>query len=198
MREDLNHNDFADDVAGAKKGLDLHTEVKKKIHKIPVESIDSMGQRLLQRLPSLLISFDYFDPRDNLGLACLSITDLSSIFFIWCFNLQMVEMLIENTDRFLIFLIPCRLSSCESGNSYDSGYSGRDSTASNMTLNPDLQASIPSIMQLLDQIHSGQQQLLQLWQLKKNKLDQCLQLRMFEQDCEKVRTFSSLYPGLHN
>ena len=27
---------------------------------------------------------------------------------------------------------------------------------------------------------------LQLWQLKKNKLDQCLQLRMFEQDCEKM------------
>ena len=49
MREDLNHNDFADDVAGAKKGLDLHSEVKKKIHKIPVENIDSMGQRLLQR-----------------------------------------------------------------------------------------------------------------------------------------------------
>lgn len=127
MREDLNHNDFADDVAGAKKGMDLHNEVKKKIHKIPVENIDSMGQRLLQRL-----------------------------------------------------------STCESGNSYDSGYSGRDSTASNMTLNPDLQASIPLIMQLLDQLHSGQQQLLQLWQLKKNKLDQCLQLRMFEQDCEKM------------
>merc|ERR1719357_2520101 len=127
MREDLNHNDFADDVAGAKKGMDLHNEAKKKIHKIPVENIDAMGQRLLQRL-----------------------------------------------------------SSCESGNSYDSGYSGRDSTASNMTLNPDLQASIPQIMQLLDQLHSGQQQLLQLWQLKKNKLDQCLQLRMFEQDCEKM------------
>ena len=80
-----------------------------------------------------------------------------------------------------------RLSTCESGNSYDSGYSGRDSTASNMTLNPDLQASIPLIMQLLDQIHSGQQQLLGLWNIKKNKLDQCLQLRMFEQDCEKVK-----------
>ena len=59
-----------------------------------------------------------------------------------------------------------------------------------MTLNPDLQASIPLIMQLLDQLHSGQQQLLQLWQLKKNKLDQCLQLRMFEQDCEKVNNFT--------
>ena len=60
-----------------------------------------------------------------------------------------------------------------------------------MTLNPDLQASIPLIMQLLDQIHSGQQQLLGLWNIKKNKLDQCLQLRMFEQDCEKVELFSS-------
>ena len=48
-REDLNHNDFADDVAGAKKGMDLHNEAKKKIHKIPVENIDAMGQRLLQR-----------------------------------------------------------------------------------------------------------------------------------------------------
>ena len=52
MREDLNHNDFADDVAGAKKGMDLHNEAKKKIHKIPVENIDAMGQRLLQRLNS--------------------------------------------------------------------------------------------------------------------------------------------------
>ena len=49
MREDLNHNDFADDVAGAKKGMELHNEAKKKIHKIPVENIDAMGQRLLQR-----------------------------------------------------------------------------------------------------------------------------------------------------
>ena len=49
MREDLNHNDFADDVNGAKKGMDLHNEAKKRIHKMPVETIDSMGQRLLQR-----------------------------------------------------------------------------------------------------------------------------------------------------
>ena len=53
MREDLNHNDFADDVAGAKKGMELHNEAKKKIHKIPVENIDAMGQRLLQRWASI-------------------------------------------------------------------------------------------------------------------------------------------------
>ena len=62
MREDLNHNDFADDVTGAKKGLDIHNEVKKKIHKIPVESIDNMGQRLLQRYKNLKLIFYINDP----------------------------------------------------------------------------------------------------------------------------------------
>ena len=85
-----------------------------------------------------------------------------------------------------------RLSSGECGNSYDSGYSGRDSSASNMTCNPDMQSCIPQIMQLLDQVHSGQQQLLQLWQIKKAKLDQCLQLRLFEQECEKVNNLAYL------
>ena len=41
-------------------------------------------------------------------------------------------------------------------------------------------------MHLLDQMHSGQQHLLHLWQIKKTKLEQCLQLRIFEQDCEKM------------
>ncbi|XP_040567429.1 triple functional domain protein isoform X3 [Lepeophtheirus salmonis] len=127
IREDLNHNDFADDVNGAKKGMDQHNEIKKKIIKIPVDTLDNIGQRLFHRL-----------------------------------------------------------SSCEGGSSYDSGYSGRDSSASNMACNPDMQACIPQIMQLLDQVHSGQQQLLQLWQIKKVKLDQCVQLRLFEQDCEKM------------
>ena len=61
------------------------------------------------------------------------------------------------------------------------------SSSSNMACNPDMQGCIPQILQLLDQVHSGQQQLLQLWQIKKVKLEQCLQLRIFEQDCEKVK-----------
>ena len=47
-------------------------------------------------------------------------------------------------------------------------------------------------MHLLDQMHSGQQHLLHLWQIKKTKLEQCLQLRIFEQDCEKVLNLISL------
>ena len=54
---------------------------------------------------------------------------------------MMVELL-----AILVLSIVCRLSSCESGNSYDSGYSGRDSTASNMTLNPDLQVTICALV----------------------------------------------------
>lgn len=164
MREDLAHNDFADDVGGAKKGMEQHTELRRKILKVPVENIDNVGQRILQR---------YFLTSD--------ILPINSIF---------------NPEKFLciIFLHSYnRLSSGECGNSYDSGYSGRDSSASNMTCNPDMQSCIPQIMQLLDQVHSGQQQLLQLWQIKKAKLDQCLQLRLFEQECEKVNNNKQFY-----
>lgn len=42
------------------------------------------------------------------------------------------------------------------------------------------------VLQNLEAVHTLQQQLLQLWHHKKLKLDQCFQLRLFEQDCEKV------------
>ena len=122
MREELNANDFADDVGNAKAAVDLHLEMRRKIVKIPVENMDNVGQRLLHRL-----------------------------------------------------------SSSDSDNS----------VTTNMAYNPDLQSSIPQIMHLLDQMHSGQQHLLHLWQIKKTKLEQCLQLRIFEQDCEKVTIFSN-------
>lgn len=119
MREDLNANDFADDVASAKKAVDAHLEARRKILKVPVENMNNVGQRLLHRLSS-------------------------------------------------------------------SGSPETDSVTSNMAYNPDLQSAIPQIMHLLDQMHSGQQHLLHLWQIKKTKLEQCLQLRIFEQDCEKM------------
>ncbi|CAG2061955.1 unnamed protein product [Timema podura] len=50
LQEDLSRSDFADDVAGAKHSIDLHADMKKKIMKAPVEDIDLIGQKLLQRL----------------------------------------------------------------------------------------------------------------------------------------------------
>lgn len=52
LQEDLSRNDFADDVGGAKHGIDLHNEMKKKILKIPVEEIEVVAQRLLQKFDS--------------------------------------------------------------------------------------------------------------------------------------------------
>ncbi|XP_066250215.1 triple functional domain protein isoform X1 [Euwallacea similis] len=53
-------------------------------------------------------------------------------------------------------------------------------------LSPDLQDIKNVVLQNLEAVHSAQQHLLQLWHHKKVKLDQCFQLRLFEQDCEKM------------
>lgn len=44
LQEDLARNDFADDVTGAKHGIDLHNDMKKKIMKAPVDEIDVLGE----------------------------------------------------------------------------------------------------------------------------------------------------------
>ncbi len=49
LLEDLNRNDFGDDVAAAKHASDIHSEMKKKILKIPVDEIESNGKKLVQR-----------------------------------------------------------------------------------------------------------------------------------------------------
>lgn len=42
------------------------------------------------------------------------------------------------------------------------------------------------VLRQLDFVHSAQQYLLTMWQQRKTKLDQCFQLKLFEQDCEKM------------
>jgi len=74
------------------------------------------------------------------------------------------------------------------GSGYDSGYSGRSSSSSSVVSNPDMQANIQTILHMVEQIHGAKDQLLQMWHPKKLKLDQCFQLRHFEQDCKKVCT----------
>ena len=66
MREDLAHNDFADDVGGAKKGMEQHTELRRKILKVPVENIDNVGQRILQRYVIELFMVVFLDSSPQL------------------------------------------------------------------------------------------------------------------------------------
>lgn len=60
------------------------------------------------------------------------------------------------------------------------------SSSGNSVCNIDTQSLVLRITQLLDKLHSIRQHILQSWHVRKLKLDQCFQLRLFEQDAEKV------------
>ncbi|XP_033241427.1 triple functional domain protein isoform X1 [Drosophila pseudoobscura] len=50
LQEDLNRNDFAEDVALARHAIDHHNEMKKKITKLPIEDLDMQGKKLLAKI----------------------------------------------------------------------------------------------------------------------------------------------------
>ncbi|XP_031413764.1 kalirin isoform X2 [Clupea harengus] len=62
------------------------------------------------------------------------------------------------------------------------GFSGRNCISGSA----DFQSVVPKIASLLDKLHSTRQHLHQMWHVRKLKLDQCFQLRLFEQDAEKM------------
>lgn len=64
------------------------------------------------------------------------------------------------------------------GSSIDSGASGVSDNDSRDIAN--------IVLQHLESVNAAQQHLLKLWHVKKLKLEQCFQLRLFEQDCEKM------------
>uniref|UniRef100_M4AGJ1 non-specific serine/threonine protein kinase n=1 Tax=Xiphophorus maculatus TaxID=8083 RepID=M4AGJ1_XIPMA len=101
MQETVSRKDFPQDLEGARRMIEEHAALKKKIIKAPIEELDTEGQRLLQRIQS------------SEGL-------------------------------------------------------------------------VPRITQLLDKLHSTRQHLHQAWHVRKLQLDQCFQLRLFEQDAEKM------------
>ncbi len=75
-------------------------------------------------------------------------------------------------------------SSAVSGSSCDSGYCSRDSAQAQN--NPDIQIAVPKVMRIMEEIHINRQKLMQLWHLKRVKYDQCLQLRLYESDAQKM------------
>lgn len=127
LQEDISRSDFAEDVNGAKHGIEHHNDMKKKILKLPIEELDVQGQKLLAKL---------------------------------------------NAD------------SNRQSDHHASHSSQKSHTP--MPSNPDMAAIFQQVLQQLDSVHKGQQHLLTVWNHKKTKLDQCFQLRLFEQDCEKM------------
>ncbi|XP_046902206.1 kalirin isoform X4 [Hypomesus transpacificus] len=81
---------------------------------------------------------------------------------------------VEELDREGQRLLQCIRSS--------DGFSGRNCISGSA----DFQSVVPKVASLLDKLHSTRQHLHQMWHVRKLKLDQCFQLRLFEQDAEKM------------
>ncbi|KAG2465202.1 TRIO protein, partial [Polypterus senegalus] len=116
LQEILAKKDFPQDLDGARRMIEEHSQLKKKVVKAPIEDLDTEGQKLLQR--------------------------------------------IQSSD----------------------GFSNKNTANSNA----DLQSLVPKVSSMLDKLHSTRQHLHQMWHVRKLKLDQCFQLRLFEQDAEKM------------
>ncbi|XP_026205115.1 triple functional domain protein isoform X5 [Anabas testudineus] len=129
MQETVSRKDFPQDLEGARRMIEEHATLKKKVIKAPIEELDTEGQRLLQR--------------------------------------------IQSSESF-------------SNRNGSSGGSGGGSGGSGGVCNADTQGLVPRITQLLDKLHSTRQHLHQSWHVRKLQLDQCFQLRLFEQDAEKM------------
>ncbi|XP_060915555.1 triple functional domain protein-like isoform X2 [Labrus mixtus] len=130
MQEIVSRKDFPQDLEGARRMIEEHATLKKKVIKAPIEELDTEGQRLLQRIQSS----ESFSNRNGGG----------------------------------------------------SGGSGGSSGSNSGMCNADTQGLMPRITQLLDKLHSTRQHLHQAWHVRKLQLDQCFQLRLFEQDAEKM------------
>lgn len=70
------------------------------------------------------------------------------------------------------------------GGNRDSGYSGSESEK----FNCDYFNEAHKIKEPMEQMRISKQKVQSLWQQKKLKLEQCLQLRVFEQDCSQVKS----------
>ena len=86
---------------------------------------------------------------------------------------QLLKILIGH-DNNEILLAP--------GGTRDSGYSGSESEK----FSCDYFNEASKIKEPMEQLRLSKQKIQSLWQQKKLKLEQCLQLRVFEQDCNQV------------
>ncbi|XP_077997417.1 kalirin-like [Glandiceps talaboti] len=93
-----------------------------------------------------------------------------------------VEYLYTEGQKLIHRLSGTTLEECTT----DSGYSGSSSSSSMTSANADFHGALPRISNLLKNLHSKREYLQEMWHARKLKLDQCFQMRVFEQDCEKM------------
>ncbi|XP_026331830.1 triple functional domain protein [Hyposmocoma kahamanoa] len=119
LQEDVARADFADDVTGARRAIDAHADISKRLAKVPVDELEAQGERVVQRLQAA-------------EAACA-----------------------------------------------EASVSGGEGAAFHC-------GSPTAVRAQLSAVRSAHAHAHKLWQHKKMQLDQCFQLRLFEQDCEKM------------
>ncbi|KAG6452489.1 hypothetical protein O3G_MSEX007649 [Manduca sexta] len=119
LQEDVARADFADDVTGARRAIDAHADISKRLAKVPVDELEAQGERVVQRL-------------------------------------EAAEAVCSEAS-----------GSGGEGAAFHCGTPG-------------------AVRQQLSAVRSAHAHAHKLWQHKKMQLDQCFQLRLFEQDCEKM------------
>ncbi|KFD69652.1 hypothetical protein M514_02017 [Trichuris suis] len=75
---------------------------------------------------------------------------------------------------------------CTSVSEYGSGGGGGGGTGRDYPCNPDFVCAVPHISFLLNNLRATRQNLYSQWQTHKVRLDQCFQLKLFEQDADKM------------
>lgn len=159
MQETVTRKDFPADLEGARRMIEEHAALKKKVMKAPVEEVDAEGQRLLQRIQSGDVGGPGgpggYGQRSGAGSAGQSM-GLGG---------------------------PGGGGGGPGGGGQGGGGQGGGGGGST---NADTQGLVPRISALLDKLHGTRQHLHQNWHVRKVQLDQCFQLRLFEQDAEKV------------
>lgn len=93
-----------------------------------------------------------------------------------------VEQLI-NEGRSLLKMLNQDVSNANNELIRDSGYSDLSDAGKFMN---DYFGEAGKIREPIEQLRTAKQKISSLWQQKKLKLEQCLQLRIFEQDCNQV------------
>ncbi|KAL2080069.1 hypothetical protein ACEWY4_023862 [Coilia grayii] len=151
MQETVTRKDFPADLEGARRMIEEHAVLKKKVMKAPVEEVDAEGQRLLQRIQS------------GDGYAQRSVPASAG---------QGLGM-------------GMGMGGPGGGPGGGGGHGGGGGGGGGST-NVDTQGLVPRVSALLDKLHSTRQHLHQAWHVRKVQLDQCFQLRLFEQDAEKM------------
>lgn len=161
-----------------------------------MENFLIQSSELINRLNQLQIELSIFEQAENKELCQEAIqihTNLKQKIFsisiepLVCEGRNLLKILCGNTNNDLNeqHNHHQQQHSLNIAGARDSGYSG-SSNESNEKFNYDYFNEANKIKEPMEQLRISKQKLQSLWQQKKVKLEQCLQLRIFEQDCNQM------------